>query len=79
MPLDEGVGCIAVVLRTLWGVIEFLLELGHLGELLGYLGSWTVRLLTLGRYKPDPESWEGIIIGFVVLVSLLVIWGVWLK
>ena len=46
-----------------------------LGERLGDLGSWTVRLLSLGFYKPDPESWEAIGIGFVVLITLLILAG----
>jgi len=45
-----------------------------LGERLGDLGSWTVRLLSFGRYKPDPESWEAIGIGFFVLIGLVVCW-----
>ncbi len=43
-----------------------------LGEWLGYLGSWTVRLLSFGRWKPDAESWEAVGIGFVVLVAAVV-------
>ena len=46
-----------------------------LGERLGDLGAWTVRLLSLGCYKPDPESWEAIGIGFVVLIILLIFVG----
>jgi hypothetical protein len=75
MPLDEGIGCLGVALRALWAGIEFVLELSHLGDLLGYLGSWTVRLVTLNRCKPDPESWNAIIIGFVVLVALCIVFG----
>ncbi|WP_395733952.1 hypothetical protein [Prosthecobacter sp.] len=45
-----------------------------LGERLGDLGSWTVRLLSLGFYKPDPESWAAIGIGFFVLIGAVVYW-----
>jgi hypothetical protein len=50
-----------------------------MGERLGDLGSWTVRLLSFGLCRPDPESWEAIGIGFGVLTGLAVCWGLWGK
>lgn len=45
---------------------------GLFGVLLGHAGAWTLRLLTLGRYKPDPESWEALWIGLMVLLAILI-------
>lgn len=39
---------------------------------LGNLGAWVERLLTLGRHKPDPESWFSIIFGFILTVVIVV-------
>lgn len=39
---------------------------------LGNFGAWVERLLTLGRHKPDPESWFSIIFGFVLTVIVVV-------
>lgn len=39
---------------------------------LGGLGAWAARILTVGCYRPDPESWVAVAIGFVVLTVLLI-------
>lgn len=75
MPIEEGAGCLAVILRVLGGLAEVLLETSHLGDVCGYFYSWTMRLVTFGRYKPDPESWEAVIIGIVMLIGLLIFAG----
>lgn len=78
MPLDEA-GLLRVVLRVLGGffeaVLDFFFYTCHTGDVLGYLGAWTVRIVTLGYCKPDPESWGMIFLGFVVLVALCVLVG----
>jgi len=61
------------------GLLEFVLTTCHTGEWLGYLGSWAIRLLTMNRCQLDPESWNAMAVGFVVLVALSIIWGVWLR
>lgn len=38
---------------------------------MGHLGAWAERLLTLGRRRPDPDSWFSIILGW--LITLIVI------
>lgn len=77
MPLDEGIGCLGTLLSGLLRLIDFLLELGHAGEMLGWLASWTIRLLTFGRCKPDPESGGMILLGFVIFVALVIAAGTW--
>ncbi|MDZ4404067.1 hypothetical protein [Prosthecobacter sp.] len=81
MPLNEGVGCLAVLLKFLveliGGLAEGLLESAFV-DFLGWIGAWTERIVTLGRSKPDPESWFCIAIGFVVViltVTLMVWWA----
>ncbi|HEY1051692.1 MAG TPA: hypothetical protein VGE39_18095 [Prosthecobacter sp.] len=38
---------------------------------MGHLGAWAQRLLTLGRRRPDPESWFSIILGWVILIVVV--------
>jgi hypothetical protein len=70
MPLNEGIGCLGVVLKFLaalvMGAAEGLLE--GVVDFLGHVGAWTERIATFGRSKPDPESWMSIAVGFVVVV-----------
>jgi hypothetical protein len=79
MPIDEAAGCLAVIFRLLGGVADVLLETGYFGEIFGYLGSWAVRLVTLGRYKPDPESVSAVLLGLALVVALMVITGLLAK
>jgi hypothetical protein len=79
MPIDEAAGCLAVFFRLLGGVAEGLLETGSFGGIFGYLGSWTVRLVTWGRYKPDPESVRAVLLGLALVVALIVIAGLLAK
>lgn len=44
-----------------------------LGRLLGPLGAWSVRLVTLNRCRPDAESWSMIGLGWVILVAMIVV------
>ncbi|WP_395717457.1 hypothetical protein [Prosthecobacter sp.] len=46
-----------------------------LGGLLGPVGAWTVRLLTLNQCKPDPESWGSICLGWGLLVGAIILLG----
>lgn len=71
MPFDES-GCVGVILRMLGAFVEFIFTWCHTGDVLGYLGAWTVRIVTFGYCKPDPESWGMILLGFMVLVALCV-------
>jgi hypothetical protein len=73
MPIEEGAGCLAVILRVACGLVELLLDWGTLGEGFGFVGSWVVRLVTLGRCKPDPESWPAIILGILVMLTLMIL------
>ena len=77
MPLDEGIGCLGVVLRALGGALEFAFNWCHTGEFFGFIASWTIRLLTFGRCKPDPESWGMIMLGFVIFAALVIAAGTW--
>jgi|GEM_PF-2837202 len=77
MPLDEEIGCLGVVLRAMGNALEFAFNWLHTGEFFGFLGAWTVRLLTFGRCKPDPESWSAIMLGFVLFVACLVAIKTW--
>ena len=43
---------------------------------LGELGSWTPRLLTLGRWVVDEDSWTALIIGWFVLLGVIIAAGV---
>ncbi|MBE2287641.1 MAG: hypothetical protein IAE77_29560 [Prosthecobacter sp.] len=43
-----------------------------LGRLLGPLGTWSVRVATLNRCRPDPESWGMIGLGWLILVAVIV-------
>lgn len=67
MPLDEALGCLGLILRLVMGVLEVVCDTLNFADLLGHLGSWTVRLLTFGREKPDPESWSAIFYGLGVV------------
>lgn len=51
------------------------MPLDECGSVLGYLGAWTVRIVTFGFWKPDPETWGMILTGFLVLVALCVLVG----
>ncbi len=74
MPLDEA-GLVGVVLRIFGTIFLEFMVWSHMGDVLGYLGAWTVRIVTFGYCKPDPESWGMILLGFVVLVALCVLVG----
>lgn len=74
MPFDES-GCIGTVLRMFGTIVLETIAWSHVDAVLGYLGAWTVRIVTFGYCKPDPESWGMIFLGFWVLVALCVLVG----
>lgn len=71
MPLEEGIGCLGMLLRVALEVVpEFILE--SLFRLCGRLGAWTIRGVTLGGARPDPESWTSILLGVLELAGGIV-------
>ncbi|MGV3659521.1 MAG: hypothetical protein ACO1TE_05035 [Prosthecobacter sp.] len=77
MPLEAAAGCLGTLLRA---VVEIVLEfiVAYFLDFCGHLGAWTVRVLTLGLSKPDPESWASILLGFLEVVGLVVAGTHWL-
>ena len=52
------------------GLIRLITE--HSTLILGKLGSWTPKLLTLGRWDVDEGSWTDMVIGWVVLLGAII-------
>ena len=72
MPKHDNDGFFATIGRV-WRTYREATE-EQRGWILGLLGSWSIRVVTLGYCRPSSESWGSIALGFVELV-LLVIWG----
>ncbi len=72
MPLDEGIGCLGMLLRGVWVVLQYSGETLHIVDILGFVGSWPLRLLSFGWWKPDSESWEAVFMGGIIIVAVIV-------
>ncbi len=46
-------------------------------EVMGRLGAGTARLISLGKWDVDEESWAALIIGWFVFVAGIVAWVWW--
>ena len=70
MP-DEAIGCVAGLFRTTGGfIIEFFFEI-----ICGYVGHYTVRLITFGKTHLEPDSFSAIASGFITILCIcLLIW-----
>ena len=71
MPLDEMGGCLAALIRVIGGMLELFATTSGWSDVLGFIGRWFVKLITLGRVDLDAESWTAILIGFGVFVGLI--------
>ncbi len=77
MPLDEMGGCLTAVLRCIGGLLDLVGGVTDLAQGLGQLGRWPFRIITFGRVDLDPERWPAILLGFILLVMLLTLIGLW--
>lgn len=80
MPLDEGILLVLLhgLLRLLGLIFECLIEflsLTIMEAVFGYLGAWAARILTLGLWRPEPETPGAVAFGIGVVVA--VIWASW--
>ena len=77
MPLDEAAGCLVGVFRFLAGILEFLTEAAS-ADFVGWIGKWTLRGVTMGRYKGRSEDLGSVVAGLVLMIALLAL-GIWLS
>lgn len=57
------------------GLIRLIAE--HSTLVLGKLGFWTARLVSLGKWDVDEESWTALILGWFVFLALIVSGACW--
>lgn len=76
MPLDEAAGCLVGVFRFLAGILEFLTEAAA-ADFVGWLGKWTLRGVTMGRYKGRSEDLGSVLAGLAV-IGMVMTAALWL-
>ncbi len=62
-----------LVIFSVVGGVGMLIE-HKMVDWMGNIGAWVERLLTLGRYRPDPASWFSILFGFI-LTLIAIVWA----
>lgn len=75
MP-DEAAGCLVVIFRALTTLGGAILEIAPL-ELIGFIGKWTLRGITLGRFRCASDDLAAVMTGLAVVIASVIL-GVWL-
>lgn len=76
MPIDEAAGCLVGVFRFLAGILEFLTEAAS-ADFVGWIGKWTLRGVTMGRYKGRSEDLGSVLAGLAV-IGIVITAALWL-
>lgn len=76
MPDEAAAGCLVGLFRFLACIAEFILEVAP-AEFIGWIGRWTLRVITFGRSNRDSEDAWCLVTGIFLIMALLAV-GVWL-
>ncbi len=77
MPLDEGIlmALLHGLVRFLGFLLECLIEFlswSLMEVVFGYLGAWTARILTVGFWRPEPDTPAAVAVG--IGAAAVIIW-----
>jgi len=76
MPEEAAAGCLVGLFRFFAFLAEFVLQAAP-AEFIGWIGKWTMRGLTLGRYQGGSEDLGSVLAGLTLIMAAIGL-GQWL-